>query len=68
LWGIEIADNGKGFEQSAINKKTESYGLENMAERANESDIGFAINSIPSHGTKVSLEVSLQKEQSKLIG
>jgi signal transduction histidine kinase len=68
LWGIEIVDNGKGFEVSAVPKKTESYGLENMAERAKESNIAFVINSLPLHGTKVSLEVSLQEVQSKLMG
>ncbi|HEY4323041.1 MAG TPA: histidine kinase [Mucilaginibacter sp.] len=68
LWGIEITDNGKGFEVLAVPKNTESYGLDNMAERANESNIAFAINSVPLHGTKVSLEVSLQQVQSKLMG
>jgi len=66
-WRIEIKDDGKGFDLSAISKKTESYGLENMAQRANESNITFVINSLPSQGTKVFLEVNLNKIESQLI-
>jgi signal transduction histidine kinase len=61
FWKIEIVDNGKGFDPFAANKRTENYGLENMAERANESDIAFEINSILCLGTKISLEIDLTK-------
>jgi len=62
-WLIEITDDGKGFDITGIAHKTESYGLENMAERAKESNIPFTINSVPGHGTKVSLEIVLAKTQ-----
>ncbi len=61
FWKIEIIDNGKGFDPFAVSKKTENYGLENMAERANESNIAFEINSIPCLGTKISLEIDITK-------
>jgi len=64
-WRIEIIDDGKGFDISS--RKSESYGLDNMAERANESGIAFVINSLPSHGTKVYLEVDPGKIESQLI-
>jgi len=63
-WRIEIVDDGKGFDLLALKKKAESYGLDNMAERARESNIQFAINSVPSHGTKVFLEINLQNIES----
>jgi len=65
-WRIEIIDDGKGFDLPAVKKKTESYGLDNMAERAQESGIKFSINSVPSHGTKVFLEIDLLKMESQL--
>ena len=64
-WRIEIIDNGKGFDVSS--RKSESYGLENMAERAHESNIAFDINSLLSHGTKVYVEVDLSKMVSQVI-
>jgi signal transduction histidine kinase/ligand-binding sensor domain-containing protein len=67
LWRIEIMDDGKGFDLSEISKKTESYGLENMNERAYEFNITFEINSIPSLGTKIILEINLQKMEPQLI-
>jgi signal transduction histidine kinase len=66
-WRIEITDDGKGFDLSEISKKRESYGLENMAQRANESNIAFVINSVPSHGTKVCIEVKLLNIGTQLI-
>ena len=66
-WRVEITDDGKGFDLSEISKKRESYGLENMAQRANESNIAFVINSVPSHGTKVCIEVKLLNIGTQLI-
>jgi len=60
-WQIEIADDGKGFDTESADKKRESYGIENMKERATQSGIGFRINSLPQHGTKVSLEMEMSK-------
>ena len=64
-WIIEIADDGKGFDIAAVSSEAESYGLENMAERATESNIAFTINSMPAHGTKISLEISVSKMESQ---
>jgi signal transduction histidine kinase/ligand-binding sensor domain-containing protein len=68
LWRIEIMDDGKGFDLSSVSKKTESYGLENMAERATESNITFEVNSLPQLGTKVFLEINISKMESQMIG
>lgn len=65
-WRIEIIDDGKGFDMSAVNDQKESYGLENMAERASESGIAFDINSLPLHGTKVYLEIDITKMETQL--
>ena len=66
LWQIEIADNGKGFDPESADKKKESYGIENMKERANQSGIAFRINTLPRHGTKVFLEIGLNSMESRL--
>jgi len=66
LWQIEITDDGKGFDPESADKKRESYGIENMKERANQSGIAFRINSLPRHGTKVFLEISLYNTESHL--
>ncbi|MGZ3764263.1 MAG: ATP-binding protein [Mucilaginibacter sp.] len=65
-WRIEITDDGNGFDLLEIKGKAESYGLENMAERAKESDIHFVINSVPSHGTKVLLEIDFKIMKAQL--
>jgi len=65
LWRIEIIDDGKGFDLSAVTRKIESYGLENMSERATECGIAFKINSLPAHGTKVFIEINLHKMESQ---
>lgn len=66
-WQIEIADDGKGFDPESPDKKRESYGIENMKERANQSGIGFRINSLPGHGTKVFLDIEVTKMESQII-
>jgi signal transduction histidine kinase/ligand-binding sensor domain-containing protein len=65
-WQIEIADDGKGFDTELADKKRESYGIENMKERANQSGIGFRINSLPGTGTKVFLDIEVTKMESQL--
>jgi signal transduction histidine kinase len=65
-WRIEIIDDGKGFDMATVSDKKESYGLENMTERASESGIAFNINSLPSHGTKVYLEIDITKMETQL--
>ena len=66
LWQIEISDDGKGFDTELADAKTESYGIENMKERANQSGIRFRINSLPLHGTKVLLEIDINKMELQL--
>jgi hypothetical protein len=65
-WQIEIADDGKGFDIESADRKRESYGIENMKERATQSGIGFRINSLPGHGTKVFLDIEVTKMESQL--
>jgi signal transduction histidine kinase len=66
LWRIEIMDDGDGFDLIEVSKKAESYGLENMAERASESNIVFDVNSLPRHGTKVFLEIDIHKMETQI--
>ena len=66
LWQIEIADNGIGFDLKLADEKLESYGIENMKERANQSGIAFRINTLPRHGTKVFLEIGLNNMEQHL--
>ena len=54
---ISISDNGKGFDLSD-NRLEGHYGLQNMRERAKESNLDFKISSLPGKGTTIS--VSLQ--------
>ncbi len=49
---IKITDNGKGFDTSNTNNK-ESYGLQNMAERAKEIGATFTIQSDTQNGTEI---------------
>lgn len=58
-WKIEIMDDGKGFDNQPIREGSDSYGLDNMAERAKESGLVFEIDSIPANGTRVKLMVHL---------
>ncbi|HVV55897.1 MAG TPA: ATP-binding protein [Mucilaginibacter sp.] len=58
MWRIEISDNGKGFDQEAVKERTESYGLHNMASRAEESGLQFGLDTAPGKGTRVSLAVN----------
>jgi signal transduction histidine kinase len=58
-WSIEITDNGRGFDPASDNKRADSYGLENMAGRARESNLVFSVLSETGKGTKVVLEINL---------
>ena len=53
-YSISIADNGIGFEQSNT-KASEKYGLENMKYRANEINCDFMFDTIPGHGTRITI-------------
>lgn len=57
-WNISVTDNGSGFDQTLIKSKhTDSYGLQNMQERATASAIDFSIKSIPEKGTVVMITI-----------
>ena len=57
-FSITITDNGKGFEMNT-HDSSGHYGLQNMKERAKESNLDFKISSSPGNGTTIS--VSLQQ-------
>lgn len=57
VWTMEVRDNGKGFNKDASNKKPESYGLMNMAGRAEAAGILMSIETGDAKGTKVQLTV-----------
>ncbi|MBL0097082.1 MAG: hypothetical protein IPP46_11820 [Bacteroidetes bacterium] len=52
-WSIEVQDNGIGFDTSLDYEN--HYGLENMKQRAGESDLKIRIESEKTKGTVVSL-------------
>jgi signal transduction histidine kinase len=54
---ITVADNGRGFEPTLV--PTDRYGLRSMAERAELVGASLGIESAPSDGTRVTLDVPL---------
>jgi signal transduction histidine kinase len=56
-WMIEIKDDGQGFDLDAAKKKTDSYGLSNMWERAQAAGIVLTINTAPASGTVVTIGI-----------
>jgi len=57
---LRVADNGIGFDMK--NKKTGSYGMQNMRERAYEVGGTFKIISLPNEGTRLEVKVPILKE------
>lgn len=57
LWRITVGDDGKGFDPAAINHKQESYGLDNMKERAATVSLDLSIKTEMNKGTNVELLV-----------
>ena len=53
---ITISDNGKGFDLNN-NELTGHYGLRNMKQRAEESNLDLVIVSSPSNGTTITVSV-----------
>ena len=53
---ITISDNGKGFDLNN-NELTGHYGLQNMKQRAEESNLDFIIVSSPGNGTTITVSV-----------
>lgn len=55
-FSIRISDNGKGFDMNSAHNQGH-YGLQNMRERAKESNILLTIESAPGTGTCVTVTV-----------
>jgi signal transduction histidine kinase len=56
-WNIEVRDDGKGFDIDAAIKKQESYGLNNMNQRALSAGFVLEIDTNITSGTSISLIV-----------
>jgi PAS domain S-box-containing protein len=65
LLRILVEDDGCGFETTDIRESKKSFGLQIMAERAAEEGGRLWIESKPGAGTKVMVEFSLNKTESK---
>lgn len=57
-FSIRISDYGKGFDTSSENL-TGHYGLQNMQERANESNLDLKIESAPGKGVSIFISATL---------
>jgi len=57
-WMIELKDDGKGFEIDSQKERTDSYGLDNMKERALSADFQYHIESTLNNGTTTSIMVN----------
>lgn len=58
---LRIVDNGIGFDMD--NVRTNSYGMQNMNERANEVGGNFKIISLVNEGTRVEVKIPNLKEE-----
>jgi PAS domain S-box-containing protein len=58
---ISVTDDGQGFDSTACLIGKSHYGLEIMKERAKEAGGELFIHSKPGAGTKISVQISLQK-------
>jgi two-component system, NarL family, sensor kinase len=56
-WTIEVKDNGLGFNIKNAELKADSYGLQNMKERAIENDFTYTLSSSINEGTHTSIIV-----------
>ena len=56
-WQIEIKDDGKGFDITAMQQKNDSYGLTNMRERAAAAGLQLGIHTSYQSGTSILLQV-----------
>lgn len=54
-WRMVISDNGKGFDLAAMDQKQESYGLNNMKERAATVSLDLSIKTEDNKGTHIEL-------------
>lgn len=59
LWIITVTDNGKGFDYHATKMLQQGNGLENMKQRADESNFELSVTSIPGKGTATAIHLKL---------
>jgi signal transduction histidine kinase len=57
-WVIAINDDGKGFDMNTAKEKIDSYGLQNMQERAQAGNFKYSIETVPGKGTKTIITVT----------
>lgn len=57
-WVIAIKDDGKGFDMNTAKGKTDSYGLQNMQERARSAGFKYRIDSLPGKGTITEISIA----------
>jgi signal transduction histidine kinase len=56
-WQVTIQDDGQGFDLPAAKKKTDSYGLSNMWERAKTAGVLLGIRTAPAAGTIIEINI-----------
>ena len=59
---ITVADDGRGFEVEAAAKDARHFGLRTMKDRAEGVGGTLVIESAPGHGTRVILELPMERE------
>jgi signal transduction histidine kinase len=57
-WIITIKDDGKGFDMNTAKEKADSYGLQNMQERAISAGFTYRIDSLPGKGTVTGISIA----------
>ena len=60
-WNISIQDEGAGFSMAEAENKTDSYGLQNMKERAAAGDFTIRMTSAPGCGATVRIGIAIRK-------
>jgi signal transduction histidine kinase len=57
-WVILIKDSGKGFDMNAAKEKKDSYGLQNMQERAIAGSFSYHVETEPGKGTTAKITIT----------
>lgn len=65
MFGMEIRDDGRGFEGAPPDGSSGHYGLTGMRERAAEIGATLTVRSAAGEGTQVRLELSIGRDQEK---
>lgn len=58
-WTVRVQDNGKGFDLQAVAKKMDSYGLNNIKERAAAAHCHLTMETVMGEGTFLQLKRAL---------